>query len=368
MFIANKNIFIAIFLLMLVSLIVLYSISLSMNNNFSYFKRQIVWYIIGYAIMFIVAFLFDWHILKDKPLLVFSIFLISVLLLTAALLSPAVRGVKGWISLYAFSFQPAELTKLALIIVLAKYFSRRHVEIWRLRHIFISAVYFLIPAALLILAPDLGSVIILGLIWFFVILISGVKPKHFLSIMLVGAIVAVLGWAYILAPYQKVRISTFLFPNIDPLGAGYQIAQSKIAIGSGGLLGTGLGRGIETQYGFLPERHTDFIFASFAEEWGFVGIIALMILYSLLFFGLYRLGKEIKNNFSVFFMFGYVLMVLSQIFINISGNLGLLPITGISLPFLSYGGSNLLINFLGLGIIFSMWRRRAVFLEKITPR
>ncbi len=309
--------------------------------------------------MFIVAFFADWRILKDYKLAAFYIFIISICLLISVLFFPPVRGVKGWLSVGSFNFQPAEFVKLALLVVFAKYFSRRHIEIWRLRHIFISVLYFLIPAILLLLEPDLGSIIILGFIWFFMIIISGIKPKHFLSIVLIIIITAAICWVYVLAPYQKSRISTFLFPNIDPLGAGYQIAQSKIAVGSGGLFGRGLGKGIQTQYGFLPERHTDFIFASFAEEWGLSGIFALLFLECLFFAGIYKVGKGLKNNFSVFFIFGYAIMILSQIFINIGGNLGFLPITGISLPFVSYGGSNLLVNFLGLGIILNMSRKTA---------
>ncbi len=344
-------------------MVALYSISLSFSD-FVYVKKQALWLFLSFGAMLLIVFFGDWRFLKDNKFASFYIFIFSATLLLGALLSTPVRGVRGWINFGLFSIQPAEFIKLALIVVLAKYFSKYHVEIWRLRHIFISAIYFLIPAFLLLFQPDLGSIIILFLIWFFVIIISGIKPKHFLGSLVVMLAILIFAWIYVLAPYQKDRISGFLFPENDPLGAGYQIAQSKISVGSGGLFGRGISKGIQTQYGFLPERHTDFIFASIVEEWGFLGAVIIIFLYFIFFIGLYNVGKRAKNNFSAFFILGYAIMILAQIFINVGGNLGILPITGISLPFLSYGGSNLLVNFLGLGIIINM-QKGAVFLDKI---
>jgi rod shape determining protein RodA len=256
----------------------------------------------------------------------------------------------GWFRVGLLNFAPVELAKISIILLLAKYFSSRHVEVYQVRHIIASAIYAALPTGLVLLQPDLGSALILVFIWLGIVLLSGMKQRHLLIVLMTGLVIASLAWSFALKPYQHQRILTFLNPANDPLGSSYNLIQSKIAIGSGGLWGQSLGHGTQGQYNFLPERQTDFIFAVFAEEWGFIGVLFLFVLLAVFFWRLIRIILASANNFFRLFVAGYAIMIFAQIFINIGMSLGLLPITGISLPFLSYGGSNLLINFVGLGI------------------
>ena len=221
----------------------------------------------------------------------------------------------------------------------------------KLRHIILSGFYVFLPAGLIFLQPDLGSVLILVFLWVAILIISGIKLRHFLILCLVMLLIGALGWSFLLKDYQKQRISAFLNPRIEPLGIGWSQRQAKIAIGSGRVLGKGIGKGSQTQYGFLPESQTDFLFASLAEETGLVGVSILLLLYSALIWRIIRIALFAKTNFSRFFASGFAAILISQIFIHIGMNLGLLPIIGISLPLASYGGSGLISVFIGLGIL-----------------
>jgi len=197
----------------------------------------------------------------------------------------------------------------------------------------------------------LGSALILVLIWLGIVILSGIKPRHLIIVLFSGLILASLAWLFVLKPYQHARILTFLNPAKDPLGYSYNLIQSKIAIGSGSFWGKGLGHGTQGQLNFLPEKQSDFTFAVFAEEWGLVGVLFLFAIYLLFFWRLIKIISNSTNNFFRLFVAGFAIMVFVQIFINVGMNLGLLPIAGISLPFISYGGSNLLVNFIALGIV-----------------
>jgi rod shape determining protein RodA len=215
----------------------------------------------------------------------------------------------------------------------------------------ISGFYAGLLTALVLMQPDLGSAFILFFIWLGITIVAGIKVRHFLAVTLILLIILILSWQFFLAPYQKQRIITFFSPESDRLGAGYNILQSKIAIGSGGLWGKGLGHGSQARLNFLPEAHTDFIFAAVGEEWGFFGASFLLGLFLLIFWRLYKLSRKAPNNFTRLFIVGFSVLLFSQVFINIGMNLGLVPITGISLPFLSYGGSNLILMAVCLGIV-----------------
>ncbi len=244
--------------------------------------------------------------------------------------------------------------KLAIILVLAKYFSLRHIEVSRIRHLIISGLYVFFPLVLLLLQPELGYILIISLVWLVIIMVAGIRLKHLIVLALITLLVFSISWFYLLKDYQRERVVSFLNPGLDPLGRGYHIIQSIIAIGSGEIFGRGLGHGTQSQLNFLPEQHTDFILATIAEEWGFLGSAFILILFGVLFFRLIKISLSSSNNFARLFTLGVATMISVQAIINIAMNMGLLPIIGIPLPFLSYGGSNLIMNFIALGIIQSI--------------
>lgn len=343
----------AVFILIIIGCLTIYSATFQ-KFNWQYFKKQIIFFFVGLVVMFILALL-DYRIFRNHSFLLIVFYGLSVLLLLATLFfGRAIRGSRSWLNLGLFNFGPSELIKLVLILILAKYFSTRHIEMYRLRHILISGLYLALPVALVIMQPDFGSAVIVVFIWLGVMIIAGIKFRHFLILGLAGSGASILGWFFLLKDYQRERLISFLNPYKDPLGSGYSIIQSKIAIGSGGFWGRGLSQGTQAQLGFLPEAHTDFIFASFAEEWGFFGILILLAVFGFLLWRILKASLDSPNNFARLFCLGFLLLIFAQLAINISTNLGLLPITGIVLPFISYGGSNLLITFAGLGILQSI--------------
>ena len=318
-----------------------------------FFSRQLIWIGIGFVLFFIASTI-DWRFLRNGWLL-FGIYSFGIAVLAALLIfARAVRGAQSWIPLGFFSLEPAEPMKLVLILILAKYFSRRHVEIAHVKHIIVSGLYAFVPTLLIFIQPDLGSAIIFSFIWFGMILVSGVSKKHLLVILAIAVISFLVLWFFILEPYQKTRVSSFLNPYLDPKGAGYNALQSMIAVGSGGLWGTGVGYGTQSRLGYLPEHQTDFIFAAFAQEWGFIGVLVLFFLMGLLYWRLLKLSFSGQTNFEKLFGLGLIFFILIHSVVHIGMNIGLLPITGISLPFLSYGGSHTITVLLGLGIQMGM--------------
>jgi len=342
----------AVFFIVVFSLLTLYSAG--MHGDSSSFIKQLVFVSIGISVMFLMS-LIDYRIFRNYTLVSIVIFLLAAVLLVAVLfLGKHTRGSVSWFNIGSLKFEPVEVVKLALIIILAKYFSRKHVHIFEMRQLVASAVYFLILAGLVLMQPDLGSAIILGCIWLGAVLVSGMRIKHLAIVLGIGVLLFGMSWALILKPYQKNRIISFISPASDPLGAGYNQRQSVIAIGSSGFFGKGLGRGSQVQLNFLPEKETDFIFAALSEEWGWLGGTLLLSMYGLLAWRIYLLAVNAETNFAKLFSAGYLIMVISSVFINVGMNIGILPITGIGLPFLSYGGSNLLANFVGLGVMQSI--------------
>ncbi|MCK4520862.1 rod shape-determining protein RodA [Candidatus Parcubacteria bacterium] len=346
-----------VILLVFIGFLSLYSSSLG-KDSFLNFNKQIIFFSIGILLMFLVSF-FDYRAIKNSPysILIFY-FLCCLALLGLFFFAPEIRGSRGWYKIGGISIDPIEFTKLALIILLAKYFSMRHIEMYGLRHILISSVYFLIPSALIFFQPDLGSILILLCLWVGVLVISGIKLKHFLILIFCGILIFTLSWSFLLKDYQKSRILSFIQPQLEPLGVGWSQNQSKIAIGSGGLFGQGIGHGSQTQYGFLSEPQTDFIFASIAEEMGLMGVVTILILFLIVLFRIFKIAIISSSNFQRLFASGVGIILMAQIFINIGMNLGLLPIIGISLPFISYGGNNLVLTFLALGILQNIYSQR----------
>jgi len=327
----------------------------SFGANNGHFDRQLIWIVISIAVFFALSFI-DFNFLKRTPV-VATLFGLAVLLLTMLFVVGHIsKGAESWFSLGGVSFEPADPVKLILIIVLAKYFSRRHVEIAHFSHLVVSGVYALILFFLVLLQPDFGGALVIFLIWLGLVLVSGISKKHIAAVFGVGALAFLLLWVGVLHPYQKQRIETFLHPLADVRGAGYNAYQSTITVGSGQLLGKGLGYGTQSRLRFLPEYQTDFVFAAFAEEWGFVGVILVLILYSIVIWRILANAMRGAGNFEMLFGIGLALFICIHFFVNVGMNIGLLPVTGINVPFMSYGGTYLLTVFTGLGILMGMRR------------
>ena len=353
------NLIIIVFLLIGIGLVSIYSSSFG-RDYFLNFKKQIIFASIGFLLMLLISF-FDWRVFQTDPYLILILYFLCILLLLGIFFfAPEIRGVKGWYKLGPIAFDPIEPTKIILIILLAKYFSMRHIEIYRVIHILISGLYVLLPSVLIFFQPDMGSVLVLINLWIGILLISGIKLRHFFILLLCGFLVLALSWSTVLKDYQKQRLLSFIKPQLsDPLKIGWNQRQAKIAIGSGGLFGQGINNGSQTQNGFLPEPQTDFVFSAIAEEAGLIGITVLFLLFSLLIWKIFQIAIRTDSNFSRLFASGLSVLLLVQCFIHIGMNLGILPIIGISLPLVSYGGSGLLVIFISLGILQSIYIQSA---------
>lgn len=325
-----------------------------------YFNRQVTWVLFSCALVLLVSF-FDWRWLRRSGIVTFFYASIITLLLSLFIIGQVVKGAQSWLSFGGFSLQPADFMKLALIMVLAKYFSKRHIEISNFRHIIISGVYAFIPFALVLIQPDFGSALIIFLIWFGMILVSGVSKKHLLILLTLASIISVFAWFFILQPYQQKRILNFVHPLADIRGSGYNAFQSMVAVGSGELFGKGVGFGTQSRLKFLPEYQTDFIFAAFVEEWGLVGALIICILWGVILWRLIHNASVGATNFETLFCLGVAIMIFSHFIIHVGMNIGLLPVTGLPLPFMSYGGSHLIVEFLAIGIVMGMRKYSLAF-------
>lgn len=317
-------------------------------------SRQLVWILLG-TVVFIVLASLDMRVLRGTPVIL-SMYGVSLVLLLLLFFVAPIQGAKSWFTLGPMSFQPADLVKIAFIALLAKYFSRRHMEIKHLSHIVLSGVYAGIPILLILVQPDLGTAVILLCVWFSLILISGLSKKHLFAVVALGLIVAGTLWTFGLRDYQRARIVAFINPAADIRGSGYNSYQAMVAVGSGEFFGKGIGYGTQSELRFLPEYETDFIFAAFAEEWGFVGIVLALTLYGLLFAQLLIMALRAATNFDAFFILGVLVLFATHLFLHVGINLGLLPVTGTTTPFMSYGGSHILMEFALLGIVASLGR------------
>ncbi len=324
-----------------------------LESTDTFFTKQIIWLVVSFIVFFLFSFI-DFRILKKTEVLV-SVFLsFCFVLFLLFVLGHVSHGAKSWFNFGFFSFQPADTMKIILILILAKYFSRRHVEIRDIKHIFISGLYAFVPILLILLQPDFGSAMILFAIWFGMILVSGISKTHLFMVFVAGLVAFIFMWTAVFAPYQKNRIKTFLNPLADIHGSGYNAFQSTIAVGSGQIVGKGLGLGTQSRLKFLPEPQSDFVFAAFSEEWGFVGSITILFLYCLIIWRVLLTASYGASNFEILFGMGIAIFFMSHILVNVGMNLGIMPVTGIPLPFMSYGGSHLINEFAALGILMSM--------------
>ncbi len=322
-----------------------------------YLSRQLSWLAISVVFFFIFSN-FDYRFL-NKTKIVVIIFLLSLFLLLALLVfGHTAKGAQSWFSIGGISFQPSDPIKLGLIILLSKYFSKRHIEIANIRHILISGLYTFSIFGLILIQPAFGDASIIFFIWLGMTLVSGISKKHLIGVFLLGLIAFSGLWIYALKDYQKQRIVNFVHPLADIKGAGYNAYQALIAVGSGQIIGKGIGYGTQSKLKFLPEYKTDFIFAAYSEEWGLVGVGLLFLLFGILIWRVIANGYYGATNFEMLFCLGLAIMFISHFIVNVGMNLGLLPVTGINFPFMSYGGTNLLSSFVGLGIIMGMRKYR----------
>lgn len=329
----------------------------------AFFDRQLIW--IGIALVaFFLTSLPSYSFLRRTPIV--AALYVSVLALLAFIFvaGTVVKGAQQRFDLGFFALQPSDPAKLVLIIVLAKYFARRHVEISNFRHIFVSGLYAGAICLLVFLQPDFGGAIIIASIWLGMVLVSGISWKHLAALVATGIILAGGLWTFVLEDYQKARILTFIHPLADIRGSGYNAYQSTVAVGSGEITGKGIGFGTQSKLQFLPEYETDFIFAAYAEEWGFVGVLLLLGLFAVLILRSLAIASHGSDNFATLFCLGVTIMFLAHFIVHVGMNVGLLPVTGTTIPFMSYGGSHLLTEFAALGIMMGLRHRsRAVRAE-----
>ncbi len=369
MFLSIKKIFSSIDWLLFVA-IVFISIAgaLTMNSfadNNQLFWRQITWLFASVLVLFFSASI-DWRFLRKSGSIILIFVLVCLLLLFLFVAGSVFKGSKSWFDFGFFAFQPVEFAKIATVFLLAKYFSRRHIEIANVRHILVSGFYTFLVFVLVFLQPDFGSAVIIFLIWFSMVLFSGISKKHLIAVFLICILAFGTLWFFVFKDYQRDRIISFLNPLTDISGAGYNAYQSMIAVGSGEIFGKGVGLGSQSKLKFLPEYETDFIFAAFSEEWGFVGVLVLFSLYGIVFWRILDIAKKGATNFETLYGLGIASFFFLHFFIHVGMNIGLLPVTGITMPFMSYGGSHLLAEFLSVGILMGQANyARAVHKEEV---
>ena len=337
--------------LIAISLAAIYSIDLSRAETLTYFPTQIIALGIGVVLLVVLGSLHVTFYESSAKL----VFLSSLALLVAVLFfGVTIRGTTGWFRVAGFSFQPAEFAKVAIVLMLAYVTARQGRRYSRFGYIAVTGIPAALTIGLILLQPDLGSALVIGAVWFCMLLFAGARARYLIGIVLMLVIMFLLGWFFFFQPYQRDRLLVFLDPERDAWGAGYNVSQSLIAIGSGNIFGRGLGFGSQSQLHFLPEAQTDFIFAVIAEELGFVGVLLVFVLYILLFWRLVRIARRAQDEFSAFAALGVAAIFFVHVVFNIGAASGMLPVTGLTLPFLSYGGSSLIINLGLIGITLSL--------------
>lgn len=329
------------------------------NPTHNLFIKQLVWLSVGFAVLF-CCLLLDYQQLKAASI---WIYLLGLLLLVAVLvIGKEVNGAKRWLEVAGFQFQPSEFMKVAIILQLANYFSSQDITVFpSLRRMLLPALMCAVPMALILVEPDLGSAISFAAVAATMFFFMGIRWRYIVTSLVVLVPLIFPVWEKVLKPYQKRRILILIRPDLDPLGAGYHIRQSKIAIGSGMFWGKGFLNGTQNKLHFLPEKHTDFIFSVWAEEWGFIGCAGLLVLFALLILLSLRVARRSKDRYGSLLVVGMTALILWQVIINIGMVIGLLPVVGITLPFVSYGGSSLIALCIAIGLIENVSMRRYIF-------
>lgn len=353
--------FLLLVLWLAIGLVNLYSATLKVTDTGlpTLFRSQLIWVSLGLGILFFVT-LFDYHLLLRLayPLYGFSI----LLLITVFVAGRSVAGQQNWIVLGGFSFQPSEIAKLALILALARYYSSHSPDrSYQLKDLLVPLILLLVPMSLVVLQKDLGGSLFFGLLFVTMTFFLKVPARYFIVAGVMAIVGGVGAYHFVLKGYQKDRVKMFLNPESDPKGKGYHLVQSKIAVGSGGIIGKGYLKGNINKLKYLPERHTDFIFSVLGEEWGFLGgLLTLLVMGLFLLVGL-ESASQTKDPFGSLLAIGVVGLFFWNVVINLGGILGLMPLTGVPLPLLSYGGSSILTMMIGVGLLFNVRMRRFVF-------
>lgn len=342
-----------ILLLMFFGLATLYSLQINVPEpDFATFYRQLAFVGAGLA-LFILISLTNYRFWGDyyKLLLIG----IVILLLGVFVIGTTIRGIKGWLPFFGQTIQPVEFAKLILVIFLSKYFTLKAKGPALFKGIFVSGAVTLALVILVALQPDLGSAMILFLIWLLFVLLLPLPGKKILSLFILIILIFTISWFTMFKPYQKERMLVFLNPQADPLGAGYNVTQAVLAVGSGKVLGRGLALGSQSQLNFLPEQETDFIFAVIAEELGLIGTGLLLLIFFSLCLRIYKISKDYSDNFGNLLAIGILIYLVVQVFINIGMNMAIAPVAGIPLPFVSAGGSSLVATLIAMGIVHSIY-------------
>jgi rod shape determining protein RodA len=348
-----------VFLIITIGVVNLYSATIQTGNGTvtPVYLKQIYWAGLGFLLLLVIIF-FDYHLLLSVA---YPLYWISIAFLIAVLLfGRAISGSQRWLTVASFSFQPSELVKIALILALAKYFfsnelNRRH----GFRDLYFPFGMALLPALLIIKQPDLGTALLLLLVSLSIFLLLGVEWKALL-ISIGGMILSMPIFWLLLKDYQKKRILIFIQPESDPLGAGYHIIQSKIAVGSGGFWGKGFLKGTQGQLRFLPEQHTDFALSVLAEQWGFIGSMGIVTLFLILILWALNIARQSKDRFGMVLALGLCAIFFWQSLVNMGMVVGVVPVVGVPLPFISYGGSSIIASLIGVGILLNIHMRRFI--------
>lgn len=346
---------IAISLLLIVSLLIIYSISFDGSIfNPANFQKQIISIFIGLTAMFFLAF-FDYRLLNSHSTKLY--FLMLIILTAVILFGKTVKGNTGWLEIFFFNFQPVELAKIIVVIFLASFLSKKKTQLSIVVRIISSIVLIFIPIFLIMKQPDLGSATIIIASWLTLLLASGLNKKNLALLLIFGILTTSSSW-FFLKDYQKDRIMNFVKPERDPMGSGYNVIQATIAVGSGGMFGRGLGHGSQSQLNFLPEKHTDFIFSVITEELGLVGSLAVFVLFGIIFWRIKETARLARDNFGYLLTLGILSILFFQFFVNVGMNIGIMPVAGVPLSFLSYGGSSMVIMLSAIGLVESVYLRR----------
>ncbi len=325
--------------------------------SFHLFLLQSLWVFLG-ALLVAFFWYVDWRAVFNARWGIWLFYGVALaLMLFAYLHGPVIRNTRSWISLGPFTVQPVEFMKIALIFLYANYFSRRHLAVARWQNIFTSFFFFAVPAAVAVRLPDLGSAVIFFGIWFGFLLLSGLPLRRVMVALLVFGLAAGFIWVYVLKDYHRARIIGFLYPQESVLGVNYSTIQAKIAIGSAGLTGKGYGQGTQTELGFLSEPTEDFIFAGIVEEWGIAGGFVVLGAFLFLIVRILMIGALADENFEKFICLGAAMMLGVQVFLNAGSATGLIPVVGVTFPFLSYGGSSMLADFFLVAVVNSIRKR-----------
>jgi rod shape determining protein RodA len=331
--------------------------SASSEMAVDYFPRQAAWVGIG-LVLLVISMSFDYHVLLDFSVVLYGL---GVLSLIGVLGFGVVHGgAANWLRIGGFQFQPSEFAKIATALFLARYLAGLNLRVLDLRQILAGIGIVALPMVLVAVEPDMGGAAMFAPLMIGMLLVAGIRVRLLLTAVVLGLVLVAGLWSFGLKGYQRQRVLTFLSPETDPLGAGYQVRQSKIAVGSGELLGKGYMQGTQSQLRFLPARHTDFILSVLAEEWGFLGVATVLGLYILYISSAARIAVRARDRAGIFLVVGLISITCFHVLYNSSMVVGFAPITGIPLPFLSYGGSFTMINFISLGIILGVDIRRYV--------